>query len=72
MACDTFIKIAQKCKKHFVQVQVGEVAPFVDEILSTMPSIICDLQPHQIQTFYEAVGNMVFAQNDMAVRRVFV
>jgi exportin-1 len=67
MACDTFIKISQKCKKHFVTVQVGEVAPFVNEILRTMPSIICDLTPHQIQTFYEAVGNMVFAQTDPEV-----
>lgn len=50
MACDTFIKIAQKCKRHFVLVQVGEAMPFVEEILSTISTIICDLQPQQVLT----------------------
>ena len=48
MACDTFIKIAQKCRRHFVQVQVGEMMPFIDEILNSINSIICDLQPQQV------------------------
>lgn len=48
MACDTFIKIAGKCKRHFVQVQVGEVMPFIEEILNSINSIICDLQPQQV------------------------
>lgn len=48
MACDTFIKIAQKCRRHFVQVQVGEVMPFIDEILNNINTIICDLQPQQV------------------------
>ena len=48
MACDTFIKIAQKCRRHFVQVQVGEVMPFIEEILNGINSIICDLQPQQV------------------------
>jgi len=48
MACDTFIKIAQKCRRHFVQVQVGEVMPFIDEILNSINTIICDLQPQQV------------------------
>ena len=50
MACDTFIKIAQKCRRHFVQVQVGEVMPFIDEILNNINTIICDLQPQQVRT----------------------
>ncbi|TMS23406.1 Exportin-1 [Larimichthys crocea] len=32
MACDTFIKIAQKCRRHFVQVQVGEVHTFYEAV----------------------------------------
>lgn len=51
MACDTFIKIAQKCRRHFVQVQVGEVMPFIDEILNNINTIICDLQPQQVRWF---------------------
>ena len=62
MACDTFIKIAQKCRRHFVQVQPLEVMPFIEEILNNIRAIICDLQPHQVHTFYEAVGYMIQAQ----------
>ena len=40
MACDTFIKIAQKCRRQFVQIQVGEVMPFIDELLANINSII--------------------------------
>ena len=65
MACDTFIKIAQKCRRHFVQIQVGETVPFIEEILNNINTIICDLEPHQVHTFYEAVGHMISAQTDL-------
>lgn len=64
MACDTFIKISLKCRRQFVQIQVGEVMPFIDELLASINSIICDLQPQQVQTFYEAVGHMISASTD--------
>ena len=81
MACDTFIKIAIKCRRQFVQIQVrgmyymkqriltvnlkvGEVMPFIDELLGSINTIICDLQPQQVQTFYEAVGHMISASTD--------
>lgn len=48
MACDTFIKISMKCRRHFVTVQTGEPAPFIDEILATIRSIINDLQTQQV------------------------
>jgi exportin-1 len=48
MACDTFIKIALKCRRHFVTVQVGEVMPFIEEILMGINAIICDLQAQQV------------------------
>jgi exportin-1 len=64
MACDTFIKIAQKCRRHFVQIQLGENIPFIEEILNNINTIICDLEPHQVHTFYEAVGYMISAQTD--------
>ena len=62
MACDTFIKIAQQCKRHFVVQQQGEVKPFVEEILENVNRITSDLAPQQIHTFYEALGYMVAAQ----------
>ncbi|KAJ7685024.1 CRM1 C terminal-domain-containing protein [Mycena polygramma] len=62
MACDTFIKIAQKCRRHFVMMQSGETEPFVDEILRLLHRITVDLSPQQVHTFYEAVGWMISAQ----------
>jgi hypothetical protein len=48
MACDTFIKIAQKCRKHFVMQQSGESEPFVDDILRSLHRITVDLSPLQV------------------------
>lgn len=62
MACDTFIKIANKCKRHFVLTQPGETEPFIDEIVRNMRKITGDLSPQQIHTFYEACGYMISAQ----------
>uniref|UniRef100_M4CQ93 Importin N-terminal domain-containing protein n=1 Tax=Brassica campestris TaxID=3711 RepID=M4CQ93_BRACM len=64
MACDTFLKIVQKCKRKFVIVQVGEREPFVSELLSGLASTVQDLEPHQIHSFYESVGNMIHAESD--------
>ncbi|KAG5219590.1 Exportin [Salix suchowensis] len=61
MACDTFIKIAQKCRRHFVMQQSGEQEPFVDEILRSLHRITVDLSAQQVHTFYEAVGYMISA-----------
>lgn len=50
MACDTFIKIAQKCRRHFVVMQAQETEPFVDEILRSLHRITVDLSPQQVGT----------------------
>ncbi|KAF9351073.1 Karyopherin transporter [Mortierella sp. AD094] len=71
MACDTFIKISQKCRRHFVLQQSQEVMPFIDEILNTLDKITSDLSPAQIHTFYEAIGYMISAQpNRVAQERL--
>lgn len=49
MACDTFIKIAQKCRRHFVIQQAGENEPFVEEILRSLDHITVDLSPQQVR-----------------------
>jgi exportin-1 len=72
MACDTFLKIAQKCRRKFVVCQLGETVPFVEEIINSLPHIISDLEPQQIQTFYEAVGCMIHAHSDPLVRKTLV
>lgn len=61
MACDTFIKIAIKCRRHFVTIQPNEACTFIDEILATMSSIICDLQPQQvIDIFFLSINQFHF------------
>ncbi|XP_022175202.1 exportin-1 [Myzus persicae] len=72
MACDTFIKIAMKCRRYFVQVQVGEAMPFIEEILNSMATIISDLQPQQVHTFYEAVGIMISAQVNSKIQEQLI
>ena len=62
MACDTFIKIAQRCRRHFVAQQIGEHEPFIDEIVRNLERITQDLAPQQVHTFYEACGYMISAQ----------
>lgn len=68
MACDTFIKIAQKCKRHFVALQQQESEPFIEEIIHSLSDITSDLQPQQVQTFYEACGHIISAQNVKNIR----
>ncbi len=48
MACDTFMKIAQKCKRKFVTTQTQETRPFVAELLEELPSIVSELETHQV------------------------
>jgi exportin-1 len=59
MACDTFLKIANKCKRKFVTVQPDESVPFICELVEMLPSVISDLVPHQVQAFYEAAATML-------------
>eukprot|EP00879_Flechtneria_rotunda_P028493 GHRR01030614.1.p1 GENE.GHRR01030614.1~~GHRR01030614.1.p1 ORF type:complete len:828 (+),score=284.83 GHRR01030614.1:400-2883(+) len=68
MACDTFLKIANKCKRKFVVLQLQEQQPFVGELLDNLQATIQDLQPHQIHSFYESVGLMIGAEVDSAKR----
>lgn len=68
MACDTFIKIANKCRRHFVALQPGESEPFIEEIVGSMRKITCDLSPQQIHTFYEACGYMISAQGQKGLQ----
>jgi exportin-1 len=59
MACDTFLKIAQKCKRKFMTVQTDEQQPFILTLIGELHRHIGDLQPHQVQAFYEAVATML-------------
>jgi len=73
MACETFLKIAQKCRRKFVVNQPSETSammhktqagghPFIHDILEDLEKTIRDLQVHQIHMFYEALGYMLQAE----------
>lgn len=64
MACDTFLKIAQKCCIKFVTLQPNETRPFIVEMLETLPDIIQKLEPLQIQSFYESCGCIIASERD--------
>ncbi|KAK4190150.1 CRM1 C terminal-domain-containing protein [Podospora australis] len=68
MACDTFIKIAKQCRRHFVALQPSENEPFIEEIIRNLGRITMDLTPQQVHTFYEACGYMVAAQGNRNVQ----
>lgn len=65
MACDTFLKIAQKCKRKFMTPQVEDPQPFILTLITDLDKHITDLQPHQVQSFYESVGTMLSDQGPM-------
>jgi len=72
MSCDTFLKIAKKCRKKFVIVQLNESRPFIEEILEGLRETIKDLEQSQIHTFYEAVGEIIQAQADQSKQQALV
>ena len=52
--------------------QVGEVEPFVSELLNNLVTIIQDLETHQIHMFYEAVGLIIGAETDAKRRAEYL
>jgi exportin-1 len=70
MAVDTFLKISQKCRRKFVQVQPGESCAFIEELCRDLPSIISNLESHQVQGFHEAAGCMIAAHPDAVAREL--
>jgi exportin-1 len=59
MACDTFFKIAQKCKRKFMTLQQEEDKPFIYVLINDLQQHVSELQPHQVQAFYEATACMI-------------
>ena len=65
MSVDTFLKIARKCRKKFVQLQLHESKIFIDEILDGINNIINELNSEQIHVFYEACGEIIDCETDI-------
>lgn len=72
MACDTFLKICSKCKTQFVIHQKDETMKFVFELLHSLDTIISDLSPTQISTFYESVGMMISAEHIQPEKELYL
>lgn len=49
MAVDTFLKIAQNCKRKFVVTQPGESQAFVTVILDKLSYVVNDLESEQVE-----------------------
>lgn len=58
--------------KDRFDLQAAEPKPFIAELLSTLTSIIQDLQLHQIHMFYEAVGLMISSEREPTVREAYL
>jgi len=81
MACDTFVKIAKKCKKQFVIEQdpppsaapgAPKEPPFMLGLLANLPVTICDLKPHQVLIFFEALGYMIASEDRVDKQRALL
>ena len=59
MACDTFLKIAQKCKRKFMTPQTEDPVPFIVILIRDIRRHTADLATHQVLSFYESVGTML-------------
>lgn len=59
MACDTFLKIASKCKRKFMTKQGDDPQPFILTLIHDLREHTKDLYPHQVLSFYESVGTML-------------
>jgi exportin-1 len=68
MAVDTFLKICDKCRRKFVQTQVMDSAPFIEDMLAGLASTLADLDQAQVHQFFEAVGFILRAVTDASLR----
>ena len=71
MACETYLVIAKECKEEFSK-QQNEDGPYLNVILSTLQGEIKDLEPHQKNMVYQAVGWMIRATPNPAQREAWL
>ncbi len=67
-SCETFLKIAKKCRRKFITIQMGETKPFIEEILERMAEIMSDLEHKEIYVFYEALATIIQVLQTLATR----
>lgn len=78
MATDTFLKIAKKCRRKFVNVadedarQSPNARAFVEDIIEQIGDHIMHLDDGQIQTFYQAVAETIASHSQPQAKEVLV
>ncbi|KAI8576810.1 hypothetical protein K450DRAFT_255082 [Umbelopsis ramanniana AG] len=68
MACDTFLKIAQHCKRSFILPPTSDQPPMINEILVNMESITSSLSPCQMNVFYQAIGHLISSEQSYTIQ----
>lgn len=76
MACDTFLKVASRCKKTILSPPMaanGTRPPnFMLQLLDELPLAIRDLENNQIYTFYEAIATIIAAETNPTTREGYL
>jgi exportin-1 len=72
MSCDTYLKIARKCRTKFIVQQPEEPQPFVQTIIDKIADHTRSLEHSQIYTFYEATAVICSSQSDPEMRQLLV
>ncbi|SGZ37858.1 probable Exportin-1 [Hanseniaspora guilliermondii] len=72
MACDTFFKIVEKCKRHFITIQDKESEPYLMNIITNISDHICDLETQQVHSFYRTCGIMIADENNESQRELYL
>jgi exportin-1 len=72
MACDTFMKLAQKCRRRFVVVNPGDEQSFIETILANLPQTLYALTPLQVASFYQSLGIIISAHSSAIARERLV
>lgn len=61
-ACETFLKISLKCGEQIAMKQKEDPEPYINVLVTTIADDTVDLQSHQKLMFYEAIGNIIYAE----------
>ena len=71
-ACETFLKISIKCAKNFTILQEQENEEYIKDLVRNVSETTKDLKPHQQLMFYEAIGNMINSENNLAKKTFYI
>ncbi|EDO17939.1 hypothetical protein Kpol_1010p55 [Vanderwaltozyma polyspora DSM 70294] len=68
MSCETFSRIALKCKSSFLITHPFQSTPLINEIIGDIGQITSDLNTSQVQSFYESCGIIIGDERKVSQR----